>query len=331
MPLQQTRPLAAHPAFAASSLDRLAEAVQSQLGAKLVKLPKHDRAIDARANRVKLRQSELWYCAYGMPLTLKLPHSNYVRVQFQRRGIAATWMGKDMVAVTDTQACISSGAVDIDFAADYEQVVWLVPQQTLAQKLAAMTGRPLRSGLDFDAALDLTEPRAANLKPLLDCLLQAVDMTGTAPSPTVLVELEQAFMASFLAASHHGGRSLLDNDAPRTAPWQVRRVENYIEANWNRSNTIEDLVAVSGTSARTLFRTFKQSRGCSPLEFARRLRLENARRLLENPTASTTVTEVASACGFNDLGRFSKDFAGTFGELPSAVLSRNKGAVRAVG
>ena len=60
------------------------------------------------------------------------------------------------------------------------------------------------------------------------------------------------------------------------------------------------------------------------MEFARRLRLEHARRMLEQPSPATTVTDVAFACGFGDLGRFARDFQRMFGERPSALLARRR-------
>jgi transcriptional regulator GlxA family with amidase domain len=51
--------------------------------------------------------------------------------------------------------------------------------------------------------------------------------------------------------------------------------------------------------------------------------------MLQEPEDRTSVTEVAFACGFGDLGRFSKDYAQAFGERPSAVLNRMKVAAKA--
>lgn len=109
------------------------------------------------------------------------------------------------------------------------------------------------------------------------------------------------------------------------APWQVRRAEKYIEANWHRPIDAQDLAAATGASERSLFRAFRQARGYSPMEFVKRLRLRQAQRMLKFPEAATTVTTVALACGFGDLGRFSRDYRASFGELPSRALARAKG------
>ena len=324
------RPLDAHPAFVAKDFDSLAGILETQLSAQFTHLPRDGRSIDARANAARLPQSELWYCAYGMPLTVQFPDSDYVRLQMPHKSVGATWASNDqMTAISSSQACISTGKIEIDFAEDFEQIVWRLPKGKLEQKLALMTGRPIGYALEFPTTLDLATPQGATLSAIFNCLVQAVGATPTPMSNLVVAELEQAIIASFLATADHNCRGLLEGDAAKLAPWQVRRAENHIEANWDKPITIEDLAAVTGASSRSLFRTFKETRGCSPLDFVRRLRLTHAKRILERAADNITVTDVAFACGFGDLGRFSKDFLRSFGERPSDVLARKRGIVAA--
>ena len=106
------------------------------------------------------------------------------------------------------------------------------------------------------------------------------------------------------------------------------RAEDYIEANWHRPLEIEAIAAETGTSGRSIFRAFKQSRGYSPLEFIKHVRLQQARRMIEHADEATTVSDIAIASGFGDHGRFSSAYRQRFGELPSAALARAKGMVR---
>lgn len=318
-------PLEMHPAFRAESRGALAEHIRTYLAVPFVLMPGDDQSIDARSNHVKLKQSELWYCAYGLPMVIDIPDSGYLRLQVGRRGSGATEIGAKVVAITERQACISTSAVRVRFEPDLEKIVWRLPRAALVQKLALMTGRPVDRAPDFDPVLDLTERSAANLMQMLTYLIQTIDMVDSTASSIAVTELEQAFITTFLVTTRHSGRHLLEAPVLPAAPWQVRRAENYIEANWDKAITIEDLVLATGTSARTLFRTFRIHRGCSPLEFARRIRLHRARLLLENPQPTTTVTEVALACGFGDVGRFSTSFMQAFGTRPSIVLNKARG------
>ena len=70
-----------------------------------------------------------------------------------------------------------------------------------------------------------------------------------------------------------------------------------------------------------------QSRSPAPWQ----VRLERAWQMLSTPGTDGSVTEVAFACGFGNLGHFAQHFRRKFGELPSAVLNRSKGRMTADG
>ena len=237
--------------------------------------------------------------------------------------------GRNALLVTNGQAVASTAAAEVDFDGGFGQVCWRAAKDRIEQKAAALTGCPLRAALNFETALDLTKPAGSTLLSIMSCMLQLANNADGLPLPIALGELEQAFVVGLLSAVTSDGSSLPGSNARSAAPWQVRRAEGYIEANWDWAITIEDLVDVTGTSARSLFRTFKETRGCTPLEFARGLRLERARKMLENPCVETTVTDIAAACGFGDPGHFAKEFRRTFGERPSAILARRRVLVAA--
>ena len=294
--------LSAHRVLHATSLDELCHDVESILGARFVKPPQDRSRVGAEGNFYRLPRSDLWFCSYSAPVTLGFGESDFVRVQFHRHGNAATRVGKDVVEITPTQSCVSGAAADIDFGGGYQQLAWRVPTEFLVQKLAAMTGAPVVGRLSFDHMLDLSSPAGRNLAAILDCIVNTIDTLPLGTAPLVLAELEQAMAVGLLCASRHSLQNLLDRRAPGAAPWQVRRAESYIEANWNRPLGIDEIAAATGTSARSLFRSFKEHRGYSVLEFAKRLRLKQAQRMLSDGGPEATVTEIALACGFGDLG-----------------------------
>ncbi len=161
---------------------------------------------------------------------------------------------------------------------------------------------------------------------MTELLTQTLDTVGTKFPALAIAEFEHAMIVTFLCANRHNYSHLLERQPSDSAPWQVRRAEEYIEANWDRPISVEDVAAVTGASARSIFRAFQQSRGYSPLAFVKQVRLRHARDMLNLADVTTTVTDVAFACGFSDLGRFSKDYRETFDELPSQTLHRARGA-----
>lgn len=301
--------------FDVNAVDQLERQVSGTLAAAITRPPDRMTPFRAEARRLAACHSEFWFCSYGTAISLRFPESDYVRVQIRHQGSAATRIGHNQTPVTANQACISSAAALFEFADDYQQIVWRIPSRTVAGKLAAMTGDPVTRPLGFSPALDVDTPQGRAFLGILDCMLTLAD---AGPGGAVLAELEQALIVALLTAGSHSEHYRFEPSAPHVAPYQVRRAESYIEAHWNEPIRIEDLAAVAETSSRSLFRTFKEHRGYSPMEFARQLRLRHARRMLQE--AATTVTDTAYACGFGDLSQFSRDYARAFGEPPSMTL-----------
>jgi transcriptional regulator GlxA family with amidase domain len=46
--------------------------------------------------------------------------------------------------------------------------------------------------------------------------------------------------------------------------------------------------------------------------------------MLSTPDDTTSVSQIAFACGFSNLGHFASAYRTTFGELPSQTLSRSR-------
>jgi AraC-like DNA-binding protein len=133
--------------------------------------------------------------------------------------------------------------------------------------------------------------------------------------------LEEAVVTYPFAQPPEAVLGLARNERRGVVPWQVRRTEKFIEASWDQPLNMDVIASAVGASKRTIFRVFQETRGYSPKVFAKQVRLRHARNMLETAdAATTTVTDVAFTCGFNDLGHFSRDYRANFGELPSRAL-----------
>jgi transcriptional regulator GlxA family with amidase domain len=60
------------------------------------------------------------------------------------------------------------------------------------------------------------------------------------------------------------------------------------------------------------------------MAFEKTVRLKHANELLKVPHPRTTVTGVAFACGFSNLGHFAKYYRAMFNEHPSETIRRWK-------
>lgn len=103
----------------------------------------------------------------------------------------------------------------------------------------------------------------------------------------------------------------------------VRLAREFMHASVldEQSATIVDLVRALDVSERTLQYSFRDLLDTTPVAYWRTLKLSAARkRLIDTARSTTSVTEVATRCGFLHLGRFAKDYRRQFGESPSETL-----------
>jgi len=203
--------------------------------------------------------------------------------------------------------------------------VLMIEPRALAGKFAALIGTSPRNLLQFAPAADLREPATQHVRRVFMLLL---DQLGCPVPPLALAELEQSLLVAFLCGNRHDHSHLLERAPLAAAPWQVCRAEEYIEAHWDEPITIEDLAAATGASVRSIFHVFKASRGYAPMAFLRQVRLRHAREMLTDTGSDASVTEVALACGFSNLGHFAREYDRLFGELPSATRNRTRGLRR---
>jgi len=94
----------------------------------------------------------------------------------------------------------------------------------------------------------------------------------------------------------------------------------YIHAHLDSKITLSDIEKISGMSARMLQYAFLARFGCTPLHWVRDQRLNLVHHRLNNAHEGETVTYIATACGFANLGAFSALYQEQFKELPSATL-----------
>ncbi|RWH17684.1 MAG: GlxA family transcriptional regulator [Mesorhizobium sp.] len=98
----------------------------------------------------------------------------------------------------------------------------------------------------------------------------------------------------------------------------VRLMEQHIED----PIPMNDIGKCIGLSPRQIERLFERYVSCSPMRYYLRLRLEWARRLIEQ--TEMPLIEIAVACGFVSPSHFSKCFREVFGKAPSAYRGRRE-------
>ena len=113
---------------------------------------------------------------------------------------------------------------------------------------------------------------------------------------------------------------------PETAPFSpawngtkttVARAMKLIDKGALDEMTVDALAEKLGVGERHLSRLFKEHVGASPTEVAKTVRIQKAKRLLDE--TDLPMTEVAYRAGFNSLRRFNTVFKETYRRAPSEV------------
>ena len=102
----------------------------------------------------------------------------------------------------------------------------------------------------------------------------------------------------------------------------VKRAYSYIESNFDRDITVEEIAIAIGISTAYLQRLFKEQIGCTLIDKINELRIEKSKMLLE--TSCLPMIDIACTVGFNNRQHYSYTFTKIVGCSP-ALYRKRKG------
>lgn len=95
----------------------------------------------------------------------------------------------------------------------------------------------------------------------------------------------------------------------------VASAQQKIETSYHDTGTIEEMIRDIPSSRRNIVRRFKHVTGITPIEYLQQIRIEAAKKLLEQ--TNQQMTEVIFNSGYNDPKAFRKVFRKTVGMTPT--------------
>ncbi len=101
---------------------------------------------------------------------------------------------------------------------------------------------------------------------------------------------------------------------------RIKKILSYIRENYDHSITLENMAQTAKMSPKYFGSYFKNMTGKTPIEYLNEFRIEKACRKLSHTDKS--VTDIAFACGFNDLSYFIKTFKTIKGISPGKFRNR---------
>jgi AraC-like DNA-binding protein len=149
--------------------------------------------------------------------------------------------------------------------------------------------------------------------PLLRAVQRLVELLDEPQSIPVVAPLVQREILYWLLASDLGPR-LQQTLSVGTQGHQIARAVDWLRAHFAEPLRIDDLAAEVRMSTSSFHRRFKAMTAMSPLQYQKRLRLGEARRLMfaEGLDASTAAFRV----GYESVSQFSREYSREFGAPP---------------
>ncbi len=125
-----------------------------------------------------------------------------------------------------------------------------------------------------------------------------------------------------------GGQSQFSAALRRQTPdgSPVKRAQAWIAEHIGERMPVEQLAGIAGMSPRNFARVFTRDTGVTPAKYVDELRLEEARRLLQE--SGETIETVAHACGFGSVDSLQRNFLGAFGTTPVEYRSHFATTIR---
>jgi transcriptional regulator GlxA family with amidase domain len=104
----------------------------------------------------------------------------------------------------------------------------------------------------------------------------------------------------------------------------VKEIQKSIETNYCNIDTIEEVIKNIPASRRNIVRRFKHATGIPPIEYLQQIRMERAKKLLEQ--SNLNIAEIVADTGYKDPKSFRKIFHKVVGITP--LEYRNKFKIR---
>lgn len=117
-------------------------------------------------------------------------------------------------------------------------------------------------------------------------------------------------------------RESISSDTRGLAPWQSRRVREFIDASLDTTIRLQDCASKARLSASYFSHAFKVSFGTTVCSYIRCRRIERAQQLML--LSKEPLSQIALACGFADQAHYCRVFRNVVGLSPNAWRRRNR-------
>lgn len=150
-------------------------------------------------------------------------------------------------------------------------------------------------------------------QPLLNAITRLVHLLDTPEDIPMLAPLIKKEIIYRVLQGEHGER-LKQIAVEGSSTHQINNVIKFIMQNYEKSFKVEELTEIANMSVSSLYRYFTEITTMSPIQFQKKLRLQEARGLLLSESANAA--DVAFQVGYESPSQFSREYSRMFGRPP---------------
>ncbi|KRD20409.1 AraC family transcriptional regulator [Mycobacterium sp. Root265] len=222
------------------------------------------------------------------------------------------YRGGEILVVT-AQLPVSGHFIDCGAQAPALAVGLVLRAPAIAELLLHETSAPRRSGTQTAMATGCADPE------LLDAVLRMVRLLEHPADAAVLGPLiEQEILWRLLRGPHAGVVAQIGSAGSGLT--YINRTIRWIRENYAEPLRIADLAAMAGMSPSAYHRNFRAVTEMSPLQFQKRIRLQEARALLVAQPGD--IAGVGHLVGYDSPTQFSREYRRMFGAPPGRDAAR---------
>lgn len=154
---------------------------------------------------------------------------------------------------------------------------------------------------------------------MLGAFFRLLELLGKKDEQSILAPVIKREIYSRLLISSQG-RHLREIFTSGTQSNQIMRAVEWLKSNFSKSLQVDELASSVGMATTTFHRHFKKITSSSPLQYQKRLRLHEAKRLIISESES--VSSAAYAVGYESPAQFSREYKRLFGASPKRDIFR---------
>jgi AraC-like DNA-binding protein len=330
--LEQGHPLAGCRRFTTGDPDEAVEKATKLLSPHQLTVHGDRGDFWARASRAELSGTSLYYqdCPTAVTfhcssqstyVAVLLPMSDGMTIRYHRGDVIEVPSGS--LAVVPTEC-----PVDISFRRGFSLLSVTANTETLMSGLRRVAPDVAAEQLPFDAICGSAGGSSEMFSGLVKFAAALVDNYRSPDSMPyrVIDTLRDQIVSTFLLGLPHSQSGpLLCRTKPLIASRIVRRSLEVMASDSGLQRSITEIAAQLCVSMRALEMAFRKEFDCTPRQYLQNLRLQRAHEALSQARFGdgTTVTDVATQCGFSHPGRFAALYRQMYGVHPSVKLQKH--------